>query len=109
MGLYAYIGEHELPRLTKVSDLQVNEVFQNALKLCPSLLIAERDVIKKKGWFQSTPTMETFYAVYHKEHYRGTWTGQARQMLCASGKKEIAMAYLYGIINGVEDKKLNDY
>lgn len=100
MGMYIYVSYEDRISKRKVSDKELNEEFQEALKYDPSLMIEE--VLKriKKGWFKSTQTAEYYYNIYHETPAFDGTAYQARYQCSGSGEKRIVTAYLHGIING---------
>lgn len=99
MGLYIYVTEAERKAMRSVSDPELNIDFQEALKIFPYLLIEERIVIVKNGFF-SKPKQIMVYTVYHDHPDSFGNPYQARQQLSACGDKRIVTAYLHGIFNG---------
>ncbi len=98
MGLYALISDYELKNWVSVEDPELNTLFKEAKKLEPNLLITEQKLIKKR-WFKDNETIYR-YTLYLSD--QGTY--QAREILCAYGEKRVTMAYLYGLINGINKK-----
>lgn len=97
MGLYIYINESDRNRFKTVKDKYLNEEFKEALKHDNSLLISSYDVFTKRFW--KPDLVETRYQIYHDvEPNKPAY--QAYQQGSASGKKEVIIAYLHGIING---------
>lgn len=83
----------------KVSDKEINEEFQEALKHDRSLMIEERQHVIKRGWFGKKEAF-TFYQLFHETPAFDGTAYQARYQISGSGKKEVVTAYLHGIING---------
>ena len=52
MGLYTYITETDRINMRKVKDINVNELFQEALEHDKSLMITERVETIKEGLFK---------------------------------------------------------
>ena len=100
MGMYMYVSEQDRVTKRKVSDEELNEIFQEALKYDPSLMIEEVLRRIKKGWFKSTPTVEYVYNIYHETPAHDGSAYQARYQFSGSGDKRTVTAYLHGIING---------
>jgi hypothetical protein len=98
MGMYIFVSEQDRIAKRKVTDSEVNESFQEALKCDPSLIIEERTAVIKK-WFKTTEKI--IYSLYHETPALDGSAYQARWQHSGSGSKEIAIAYLHGIINGV--------
>lgn len=100
MGLYTYINEQDRINMRKVNDLEVKEVFEEALQHDPTLMISETIFTVKNGWFKKPKEVSTF-SIYHECFTpNGKPAYEARQQLSASGSKQLVIAYLYGIING---------
>lgn len=99
MGLYTYITETDRINMRKVKDINVNELFQEALEHDKSLMITERVETIKEGLFKKSKEV-SFFTVYHETPAFDGSAYQARVQSSASGSKSIVIAYLYGIING---------
>lgn len=99
MGLYTYITETDRINMRKVKDIDVNELFQEALKHDKSLMMTERVETIKEGLFRK-PKKVSYFTVYHETPAFDGSAYQARFQSSASGSKSIVVAYLYGIING---------
>ncbi|MFV0392430.1 MAG: hypothetical protein ACK5KP_11205 [Paludibacteraceae bacterium] len=85
--------------MRKVKDIDVNELFQEALKHDKSLMMTERVETIKEGLFRK-PKKVSYFTVYHETPAFDGSAYQARFQSSASGSKSIVVAYLYGIING---------
>ena len=99
MGLYTYIEETDRINMRKVKDINVNDIFQEALEHDKSLMITERVDTIKEGLFRK-PKKVSYFTIYHETPAYNGSAYQARVQLSASGSKEVVVAYLYGIING---------
>ncbi|WP_207507003.1 hypothetical protein [Telluribacter humicola] len=100
MGLYMFVNEDDRIAKRKVSDKDINESFQEALK-CDSSLMIEEHVHVKKGGFLRKDKVETTYTLFHETPALDGSPYQARYQFSGSGEKQVVMAYLHGIINGV--------
>lgn len=98
--MYRFITEEETRRLKSVSDKELNEVFQYALKFNDTILIEENTRLVHEGWFSRKRVAKTTYSVYHESRAHDGSAYQARYQNCASGDASIVFAYLFGIING---------
>jgi len=97
--MYMYLTENDRVRLKTISfDEELNTEFQEALKYDKSLLISSYDCFTKSFWRPTT--VETKYQIYHDCSPEES-PYQARYQMSGSGKREIVIAYLHGIINGV--------
>ena len=99
MGLYTYISEVDRVNWRKVDDVELNEIFYEALQCDKTLMIDSISYIEKQGLFIN-PKQIIRYSIYHECFSNGNPAYQARKQISASGNKDIVMAYLYGIING---------
>lgn len=99
MGLYIYITEKDRVNMRKVKDINVNELFQEALEHDDSLMISGRIDVKKRGFFKK-PVEISHFTVYHERPAYDGSPYQARIQTSASGSEAVVTAYLYGIING---------
>lgn len=107
MGFYIYLDKSDLIRMRRVYDTDVMELLDEALKHDKSLLISEHEHYFKKHWFGKV-YKETIYSVYHETFFSdGKSALEARHQHSASGKKEVVIAYLYGIINGALKSQQN--
>jgi len=98
MGMYMYVSEHDRTTKRKVEDREVNNLFQEALKYDPSLMIEQSTQVIKKGWFKKESVL--FFQLYHETPAHDGSAYQARYQISGSGDKRILTAYLHGIING---------
>lgn len=113
MGLYIYLNDFDLKDMRKPSDTDSDfrDLFLEALSYDKTLMIKEiHRQYRDRNWF-GFPTgigrVETLYSIYHEcTNDVGKTLYEARQMICASGDKKVAEAYLYGIINGNLHNKL---
>lgn len=104
MGLYVYITEEDRKNWRKVADIELNELFNEALEHDETLMISSYNKIERKELFKKQ--INTIrYSVYHECFMNGKTTYEARYQISASGTKQIVMAYLYGIINGSLSKQ----
>lgn len=90
--------------MKSVSDKELNELLQQALKYDDTLLIDEEIVYVKKGWF-SKVTQETKHKLFHESRSVDGKPYQAQYMLGVDGGVLQITAYLMGIINGGEAMK----
>jgi hypothetical protein len=102
MGAYIFILKEDRVAMRSVSQSEVNEIFQEALQLCPSLMISERWQTKRvrRKLFKFDEVVIWSYTIYHEHPSYDGSPYQARVQQCACGDKTIVSAYLYGIING---------
>lgn len=105
MGLFMYVTEQDRVLKRKVSDKIINEVFQEAVKFCPSLMIEEHKRFKKKFWKNEFKETKIWWNVYHEAPAFDGSAYQAEFQFSGSGSREIVVAYLHGIINGVINQK----
>lgn len=52
MGIYIFITERDRITMRSVTDKHINEEFQVALSVCPSLMIEEYTLKHKRNLFQ---------------------------------------------------------
>lgn len=96
--MYMFVTEWERERYSKVhNNEELDEEFQEARKYDNSLLIQEHTIFHKNFW--KPMSCEITYQIYHETHPDES-PYQARYQMTGSGKKEIVIAYLHGIING---------
>ena len=105
MGMYMYVSNEDRILKRKVSDKELNEEFQEALKYDPSLMIEESQRVIKNGWFGKKEAF-TFYQLYHETPAFDGTAYQARYQMSGSGKKHIVTAYLHGLINGCVHREI---
>ena len=106
MGAYMYVSNEDRISKRKVSDKELNEEFQEALKYDPSLMIEESQRVIKKGLFGKKEVF-TSYQLYHEQPAFDGTAYQARYQMSGSGKKHIVTAYLHGLINGCVHREMN--
>lgn len=97
MGIYTFITEQDRIEKRKVDDPEVNDLLQEALRCCPSLMIEQRERANR-CFFKRGKSVS--FAVLHEVPAHNGSAYQARYHIIGSGSKEVTMAYLCGIING---------
>lgn len=101
MGIYALINDQDRINMRLVKDLDIKEVFEEALKYDKSLMISETIFIDKKYWWSKPIEVKHFSVLHEQFSNDGTRSAyRAREQLSACGSKQTVLAYLYGIING---------
>lgn len=97
-----HISEQDRITKRKVSQKQLNDVFQEALSYCPSLMIEEycHTESKRLGLFKFKKVAVYTYNVFHETPALDGSAYQAMYMTCACGSTNIVLTYLYGVING---------
>lgn len=100
MGLYAYISEQDRINWRKVADVELKEIFNEALQHDETLMIDSINHVEKQGLFKLKSKRTIRYSIYHECFMNGKPTFEARLQISATGSKQVVMAYLYGIING---------
>lgn len=98
MGLYIFVNNEDRVTKRRVSDNDLNEIFQEALQYAPFLIIEEQRRVRRSFFGKRTEYIS--YSVYHETPAHDGSVYQARLQMSASGSKPIVVAYLYGIING---------
>ena len=98
MGLYIYLTDQDQISMRKVADVELKEIFDEALRHDKSLMISEINHTENRLFKKSKQSIR--YSIYHECFMGGKSTFQARQQISASGSKQLVIAYLYGIING---------
>lgn len=99
MGLYVYITDNDRVIWRRVADVELKEIFDEALIHDETLMIESINYTEKQGFFKK-PKQTIRYSIYHECFMNGKQTHEARLQVSASGSKQLVMAYLYGIING---------
>lgn len=95
-----YINENDQKSKRVVEDKEINDLLQEALQYDKSLMISSHCYFERKSIFHKWKKVTT-YSLYHEVFDKnGNSHFQARQQFSGSGKKEVVLAYLYGIING---------
>lgn len=97
-----YVSEQDRTEKRKVSDKEVDESFQEALKYDPSLMIEESHVFKKTLFGKRAIS---FFHLYHETPAYDGSAYQARYQISGSGERKTVLAYLHGIINGCMHNK----
>ena len=104
MGMYCFINEYDrIAKRKVVGNEYLNEEFQEALKCCPSLMIDSYLSVQYKGILRKR-VVETHYNIYHETPAADGSPYQAKHQKSGSGKIEIVIAYLHGIINGYHSR-----
>jgi len=100
MGCYMYITDEDRKSKRVVKDKEINNLLKEALQCDKSLMISSHNYYERKSIFHKKKEVK-FYTLFHEVlDKNGNSHYQARQQFSASGKKEVVIAYLYGIING---------
>lgn len=100
MGCYMYINEYDQKSKRVVEDKEINNLLQEALKYDKSLMISSHSYYERKSIFHKKQKI-VFYTLFHEVFDKnGNSFFQAREQFSGSGRKEVVLAYLYGIING---------
>lgn len=97
MALFTYMTAHEKAGLTKVDDFDVKALFEEAFSYDKTLFIKEKVYFTRASVFKRKKGI-VIYDIYHI--CSNGESSEMRLQASASGAKEKAMAYLYGIING---------
>lgn len=107
MGLYMFVNDNDRISKRKVSDPFVNEAFQAALQCDPSLMIEEHFHNRKVNsrFFRKNVLENITYSVYQETPAHDGSAYQARLQGSGSGDKKTVIAYLHGIVNGVNHSK----
>ena len=100
MGLYMYISKEDTVRMRNVSNAELNEDLQEALKYDPSIMIEETNTESYTGFLRRRLVIKTSYIVYHEYPAHDGSLYQARLQSSASGDHRTIRAYLHGVING---------
>lgn len=100
--MYIFVNKADLVNMRSVSDIELNNLFKEAISYCNRLMIEEVHGFKKvrKSIFKTETISHITYNVYHETPAFDGSAYQAMYMSCASGDAEKVSAYLYGIING---------
>jgi len=101
MGMYAYITDEDRITKRRCDDPEVNEAFQGAVALDPSLMIEQRVEYRPGKWIWSKDVPYTYFNLYHETPAFDGSAYQMRYQASGSGSKQIVMAYLHGIYNGI--------
>ena len=100
MGCYMYINEYDQKSKRVVDDKEINNLLQEAFKYDKSLMISSHSYFERKSIFHKKKEVR-FYTVFHEVFDKnGNSHFQAREQSSGSGRKEVVLAYLYGIIIG---------
>lgn len=99
MGMYTWLNEYEFDLYSKVSDKELNEVFQEVRELMPLIYISER-THTESGLFKKTKVL-TSYTIYHRTNGRYT---EVRVMNINTSNKAYVFNYLCGLLNGYNFK-----
>lgn len=105
MGSYTYLNSTDFDVMKKVSDIDVQKVFDEALEIDKSLMIWEHSYYERPRWYKKKVTVTNYYIYHECFDNKGNSTMQAREQLSAGGSKSVTVAYLYGIMNGYNINK----
>lgn len=100
MGVYIYIDNYDKKRMKNVTDEDVNEAYNEAIKYDPTLLVSESTEIyyRKICLFLNQRKTKTVYKVYSEViGDDGQSLYQAEQIPYATGNKRVAIAFFKGV------------
>lgn len=94
MGMYTWMSKGDFAKYSKLSDNELNEVFQEVREIFPQLYISERK-ITTKGWFKTTTS--TTYGLYTRVRKNGA---EVKCLNITSSNKDYVLNFLFGVLNG---------
>ncbi len=95
MGLYAWLSKEEFTKYSEVSNVELNELFQEVRELFPQLYISER-THTVKGWFKKTKIVTT-YTLYTRQRKSDN---MVKCLNIKSSNEDYVSNFLYGVLNG---------
>jgi len=98
MGMYTWLSDSEFELYSKLSNKELNEVFQEVRELMPDVFISERTEVTKR-WF-SENEIKTFYSVYHL-----SGRPEVRCINLNFSTASHVYNYLCGLVNGYHANK----
>lgn len=107
MAAYTFLYRLETIEYSKVSDEELNKVFQDVRKLMVGLFISEI-VIETKMWLMGSKK-ETLYNIYHLV---GTEVSDVSEVRCLNVfpyTEELVHVYLCGLFNGYNYRVSRNY
>lgn len=96
--MYTWLSDSEFELYSKVSNKELNEVFQEVREVMPGIFISERTETNKR-LFKKLET-KTFYSVYHL-----SGKPEVRCINLNFTSESHVFNYLCGLINGYHAKK----
>ena len=98
MGMYTWLYRIETVEYSKVSDEELNKLFQDVRKIMYGVFISERVVETKM--FLLGKKVETFYNIYHLVGDEINDISEVRCLNLSLYSKELTYNYLCGLYNG---------
>jgi len=108
MGMYTWLDECQQQAYSKVSDKELNELFQEVREVMPHVFISE-NIYVRKPLFGKKETIVN-YSVYHLSDKQLTSFSEFRFMNLNFSSNALLFNYLCGLLNGYrynEYKKLS--
>jgi len=97
MGMYTWLSESEFESYSKLSNKELNEVFQEVRELMPDVFISERIEVEKR-WF-SEDKVTTYYNIYTISK-----RPEVRCLNLNTSTPSHVFNYLCGLLNGYNAK-----
>lgn len=106
MGMYMYLSEGDADKMRSVEDIDVNEVFQEALTIFQNILIYEYQIFERRLLKKEKKVV--LYSIrwlVHASEARIVNFPPFENSQCGINEyvpKQVVMSYLYGIITGAK-------
>lgn len=107
MGMYTWLYKLEMEEYSKVSDGELNKMFQDVRNIMHGVFISERTVETKMFFFGKK--VETFYNIYHLTGKEISDISEVRCLNLYLYNKELVYNYLCGLYNGYNYLGLKNY
>ena len=100
MAAYTWFSKDELERMSKVSDKELNEVFQEVREVMPNIYISERVSTYKP--FLRKEISKTTYSIYHltADILSDKECLEVRYLALNTTSEPLVFNYLCGLLNG---------
>ena len=98
--LCTYYDNYEVEKFKKVSDPELNELFQEVRNIDDGYYIIESDYTENKWWFVKAKKHKIYTMLYHIKHNEYQVLNLSQNGLDIDINTSIVGAYLIGFLNG---------
>lgn len=100
MPLCAYYNTYEVEHFKKVSDPELNELFQEVRNIDSGYYIIEHDYTENRGWFIKPRKYKIYTVLYHILNNEYQVLNLNQSGLEIDSNISVVGAYLIGFLNG---------
>jgi hypothetical protein len=100
MPLYTYYDTHTVEKFKKVSDPELNELFQEVRNIDDGYYIKTIEGEENRGWFVKPRKYKIYTILYHSRNNEYQVLNLSQDGLDIDINTSIVGAYLIGFLNG---------